>query len=260
MATVDGITAAYAQAIKDASVVSGIVDPNTGHLILTTAGGITIDAGLVIDSSGVVAHASDTSTHGVGVVVGATETQTLTNKTLNSPTLVTPHIASFVNAAHSHNDSNGGGKVYPFSGLRCARSTVQAISDSTPTLVSFSDTPVYDTDGYKTTNSKFTIPVTGKYDIMATIPWDGNAAGRRTLDIRLNGAADMTTGISLNKDVKLAAEAAYHISSATVLGEPLSTGDYISVIAYQNSGVALNLVGNNNNNGSRTYITIRRVG
>ena len=39
-------------------------------------------------------HESDTSTHGVGTIVGLTESQTLTNKTLTSPILVTPALGT----------------------------------------------------------------------------------------------------------------------------------------------------------------------
>lgn len=106
MATVNGITAEKAQEIEDASVVSGTIDVN-GHLILSTSGGTTIDAGLVIDSSGVVAHASSSATHGVsGAIVGTLNTQSLSNKTL-----VLPTISSFQNAQHDHSNTANGGTV-----------------------------------------------------------------------------------------------------------------------------------------------------
>lgn len=114
MATVDGITAAKAQEIEDASVVSGYVDGN-GDLILTQAGGGIINAGPVTNFAALSAHEADTSSHGAtGAVVGTTNTQTLSGKTLTSPvinngTLVTPTIASFANAAHNHNDTAGSG-------------------------------------------------------------------------------------------------------------------------------------------------------
>jgi microcystin-dependent protein len=53
MATVDGITAARAIAIENAEIASGAVDAN-GHLILTKAGGGTIDAGSVVAPAGSV--------------------------------------------------------------------------------------------------------------------------------------------------------------------------------------------------------------
>jgi len=64
MATVDGITAARAQEIEDASVVSGDINSLNGHLILTTAGGTDIDAGQVVDSTDpYVSSAIDSSGH-----------------------------------------------------------------------------------------------------------------------------------------------------------------------------------------------------
>jgi hypothetical protein len=106
MATVDGITAAKAQEIEDASIVDGTIDVN-GHLMLTTAGGTIIDAGLVKDDTLLAAHESDVTTHGAtGAVVGTTNTQTISNKTLTTPT-----IGSFINAQHSHTSTTLGGNV-----------------------------------------------------------------------------------------------------------------------------------------------------
>ena len=52
MATVTGYTADAMEAIADASVVTGAVDGGTGHLILTTNDGTTIDAGNVKGDTG----------------------------------------------------------------------------------------------------------------------------------------------------------------------------------------------------------------
>lgn len=102
MATVTGITAAKALEIENASVVSGYIDVN-GALILTTVDETVIVAGQVVDTL----HPADQSTHGVTLVVGATEPQTLTNKTLT-----TPIIASLINAQHDHGTAaKGGGLV-----------------------------------------------------------------------------------------------------------------------------------------------------
>lgn len=122
MATVNGITVERAQAIEDASVVDGSINGLNGHLILTTAGGTTIDAGLVRDDTGLAGHDASTVEHGAtGAVVGTTNTQTLSGKTLTSPvinggtvnsgTLVTPTIASFVNAQHTHTNTTQGGTL-----------------------------------------------------------------------------------------------------------------------------------------------------
>ena len=51
-------------------------------------------------------HTGDTSTHGVGTIVGLAETQTLTNKTLTTPT-----IGDFTNSTHDHSNNAGGGQL-----------------------------------------------------------------------------------------------------------------------------------------------------
>ncbi len=59
------------------------------------------------NSSDVTAHTSATAAHGAtGEVVGTTNTQTLTNKTLT-----TPAIGDFTNAAHTHQNTAGGGQI-----------------------------------------------------------------------------------------------------------------------------------------------------
>lgn len=63
---------------------------------------------MVYETAGAVAtHAALTATHGVsGAIVGTTDSQALSNKTLTTPT-----IASFVNATHDHSNAAGGGTL-----------------------------------------------------------------------------------------------------------------------------------------------------
>ncbi len=66
----------------------------SGNLAATTLNGALSELQTDIDTraldSALTSHMSDTSTHGVGEVVGTTESQTLTNKTLTSPAITTP--------------------------------------------------------------------------------------------------------------------------------------------------------------------------
>jgi microcystin-dependent protein len=63
VATVDGKTAAAMDAIADASVVSGAVN-GSGHLILTTHGGGTSDAGSVVGPTGATGPTGSTGSTG----------------------------------------------------------------------------------------------------------------------------------------------------------------------------------------------------
>lgn len=249
MATVDGITAAKAQEIEDASVVSGAINGGNGHLILTTAGGTDIDAGVALD----LAHPADTSTHGVGVIVGTTETQTLSGKTL-----VIPTIASFANAQHSHVDSASGGRAWSFSGCRLNRASTLSVSDSTSTLIDFNSNVDYDTDSYKTSGTVLTIPVTGYYDILVQVPWEGNANGRRSVEIRLNDStSNGTSGTSIAKTNPSTGHGQQYMQQVS-LKRNFNANDYLKVHCFQNSGGALNVLGTTTD--YNTFITITRLG
>lgn len=89
-------------------------------------------------------HAAATEAHdATGAVVGTTNTQTLTNKTLTTPT-----IASFANANHDHSNSAGGGTTahssataaHGATGAVVGTTNTQTLSSktlTTPTIASF---------------------------------------------------------------------------------------------------------------------------
>ena len=90
--------------------IADLTNMNHGHSSVATGGqfshanltNIGSNTHTVLD-----AHLTYTTTHGVsGEIVGTASTQTLTNKTLTTPT-----IGSFTNATHNHQNAAGGGQI-----------------------------------------------------------------------------------------------------------------------------------------------------
>lgn len=88
--------------VTDHGLLTGLADDDHAQYALADGTRGTFEV-----SGAVSTHAGLTATHGAtGAVVGTTNTQTLTNKTLTTPT-----IGSFANAGHTHADAAGGGTV-----------------------------------------------------------------------------------------------------------------------------------------------------
>jgi hypothetical protein len=123
-------------------------------------------------------------------------------------------------------------------GCRVYHSAAQSIGSGTSTALSF-NSERHDSDGFHSTSSntnRITIPagMGGKYVISGQVRFAANATGFREVSIRVGGA----TTIAIQDT--LAVGGVPTILSITTVYE-LAAGDYVELLAYQNSGGALDV-------------------
>ncbi len=120
---------------------------------------------------------------------------------------------------------------------RSGASGAQSISDSTNTALAFTEER-YDTASMHdnaTNNTRLTAPVTGIYEISASIVWGPNATGRRQVFLRKNGS----TTLAIEHGVP---------GSGSDWGQTITTapslqaGEYVEVLVFQNSTGALDVL------------------
>jgi hypothetical protein len=129
----------------------------------------------------------------------------------------------------------GGGSGFTTS-TRLWNSSNQSITTSVLTAVTF-DTERYDNGSMHSTvtnTSRITMPSTGVYIVGCGLDFAFNATGDREVGIRLNG----TTYIALELITASAGTATRPNVLATY---SFSSSDYIECIAFQTSGVSLNV-------------------
>ena len=127
-----------------------------------------------------------------------------------------------------------------FVGISGVKSTSQSIANNTETAVTF-DTEDFDTNGFHdnaTNNSRITIPsgYAGKYLFTYMVTFVSNSTGIRYLGIRKNG-----TVVKYPAENSAIATDSTPLSFSVILN--LAVGDYVDIVAYQNSGGSLNLTG-----------------
>lgn len=146
----------------------------------------------------------------------------------------------------------GGGVVGAFHGARAFFAATTQSIPSGGNIVTW-DSETYDTDNYHSNSvntSRFTVPagLGGKYLISAMVDFAGNSTGVRTIAIYKNGAiAPGAWGNGVPGAVNATAA-----SVVTIID--LVPGDYVEVLAWQNSGSAVNIQSNANGNDSRFEI------
>ncbi|EKE25859.1 MAG: hypothetical protein ACD_5C00016G0008 [uncultured bacterium] len=125
----------------------------------------------------------------------------------------------------------------PYKARAYRNTTNQSIATSTDTKVQF-NAESYDTNSNfdSSTNYRYTVPVTGYYQINCIISFATNGTGLRRVDIKKNG-----TSPSIMAAVDNANAASF--KSVSVGGCVfLTAGDYIETIARQESGGNLDII------------------
>jgi hypothetical protein len=129
-----------------------------------------------------------------------------------------------------------------FAGVLCRKGASQTISNTTDTVLNFSGTDLYDTDGFHdpaTNNSRITIPagLGGYYMVYGLNTWDVNATGRRFCELKKNGTKIFTSnGFGPN-----ATAAPSNMISVVI---ELAATDYVEYQVWQSSGGNLDTFGN----------------
>lgn len=121
-------------------------------------------------------------------------------------------------------------------GARVYHNVDQACANGIWTTLAF-NSELFDTDTIHSTtvfNSRLTCKTTGKYVISANISYEASAVGQRVLRLRLNGVTSIA-------EVDIDALAAFDARLSVTTHYALVPTDYVQVIAWQNSGGALDV-------------------
>lgn len=130
-------------------------------------------------------------------------------------------------------------------GCKVRRDATQSIPTNTQRLINW-DAEIFDTDGMFTASSvTITINTAGIYLVQATVRYPTNATSTRAGAIVRNAtisgsgdSAEVTAGVRIGVSYFDRSPDTQSAASVTAV-ESLDVADTISVIAYQNSGVAL---------------------
>lgn len=129
-------------------------------------------------------------------------------------------------------------------GARVYRTTNQTIPTGIGTLVSF-DAERWDTDNCWSSAqpTRLVCNTPGWYMITCNIAWAANATNQRMISISLNGT------IRIARDTRGANPNGLTVQSVATIW-PLTTGDYLEVLVFQDSGGNLDLYSSTANEGA----------
>jgi len=118
----------------------------------------------------------------------------------------------------------------------------QSIADSSTVALAF-NSERYDTDSMHdtaTNNTRLTCNTTGTYSITGSVQFAANATGRRLIQVRINGATVIATA-GFNT-----VSGSFNTDIVVTTDYQLSATDYVELVAFQNSGGALNVLATSN--------------
>lgn len=147
---------------------------------------------------------------------------------------VTPPVLGVMHDELGDNDIDfpPGNTLPPFIGARVRHSTTQTIgTGGGGTAVAF-DTEDYDLGGCHAsgTNTRLVAPVSGYYNVQASIAWDSNALGSRNLWVTRNSDGMIPVANKVNPDD------ATDIQQSISADIYLAAGDYVTFTVLQDSG------------------------
>lgn len=125
-------------------------------------------------------------------------------------------------------------------GARAFNSADISIPNNTNTIITL-NSENYDTDpngeihSTSSNTSRMTIRTAGKYLVLGQVQWAVNATGERLAQIRLNG----TTNIAISTTIL--GSGTYGLIQQVLVVHDFSASDYVELVAYQDSGGALNV-------------------
>lgn len=127
-------------------------------------------------------------------------------------------------------------------GCIAQRTATQALTTATVTAIALTASDLRDTDAFHdttTNNTRCTVPtgLGGLYTVVGSVQFAGNTTGERLIQLRVNG---LTTYNSVNSQATNPATTgvlALQVTDDIVM----VAGDYVELLAYQNSGGNLNV-------------------
>jgi len=212
-----GVT--LAKLASDSVNASKIVDGSVGAAELASDAVTTVK---ILDANVTLAKLAADSVNASKIVDGSVGTAEL--------------AANSVDASKIADASVTAAKLAAQPSARVFHSISQSVANTTLTVAAF-DSEHFDTDTIHdtaTNNSRLTCKTAGRYIIIANIRYSPNVTGDRYAQIRLNGTTVL--GYEL---CRAAATADTMLLVSTL--DSLAVNDYVEVIAYQDSGVSLNL-------------------